>query len=294
MQAVSSPSAVDWSNLHHAYGPATDVPAQLAALSSEDPAVRRTAVSALTSNVYHQGTRWQASAYVVEPLVRLVDDAMTPDRATVLHVLYAVAIGDRLEDGVPFDSIREFAAGDRVGPAETDAVIRVLFNNEGDVDDIADVADAVTVRWAADAYRATERHLDIVLGWLQDRDTDIAAQAAALLAWFPQHPALADALAAVAVDTRDPRASANLAAAHLPGLVSPQERAVLTASLTSAEETVRVTAAVALANREGTALPDKALSVLAQCEDRYVIGSVPGWERSLRRHVVLALRRLGL
>ena len=291
---MSTPSSTDWENLHHAYGPATDVPGQLSALNSEDPAARRAAVSELTSNVCHQGTRWQASAYVVEPLVRLVDSTTTPDRATLLDVLHAVAIGDRLEDGVPFDRVREFAAGDQVGPAETDAVIRVLFQEDGDVDDIAEIGDAVAVRWAADAYRATERHLAAMLRWLQDRDTAIAARAAALVAWFPQSPAVADALAAVAVDTRDARASANLAAAHLPGPVSPQERSALIASLASAEETVRVTAAVALAYRENTTLPDEALSVLAWCEGRNAVGSVPGWKRSLKGHAALALQRLGL
>ncbi|WP_370349970.1 hypothetical protein [Catenulispora sp. EB89] len=283
----------DWSRLHHAYGPATDVPGQLAALTSEDPAVRETAVSALMGSVSHQGTRWPASAYVVEPLMRLVDNATTPDRTTVLDLLHAVAIGDRLEDGVPFDRVREFAAGDQVGSAQTDAVIRVLFQNAGDVDDIADVGDAVAVRWAADAYRATERHLAVALGWLQDPDSAIAARAAALVAWFPQNPALADALAAVTIDTCDARASANLAAAHLPGPVSVQERSVLITSLRSAEETVRVTAAVALAYRESATLPDEALSVLASCEGRDTVGSVPGWKRSLKGHVALALRRIG-
>ncbi|MFE6821972.1 hypothetical protein [Streptomyces sp. NPDC057690] len=291
---MSSSSSPDWACLHHAYGSAEDVPGQLAALSSADPIVRGAAVSALSGNVYHQGTRWPASAHVVAPLVALADTPTTPDRATVVHLLHAVALGDLPDDVLPFDPVRAFAGAEQVGPSDEAAVLRVLFEDEDpDPDSVADVADAVAVRWAADAYRAAERHAASFLAWLEDPEPDVATRAAALLVWFPEVPGLATALARVGFDTGTSRASANLALAFLPGPPGSGELAALTACLASTNEAVRVTAAVALARRQTTALPDEALTVLVHADDE-VTGVLPGWDRSLRGQVALALRRLGL
>ncbi|MDR6974427.1 hypothetical protein J2X68_001105 [Streptomyces sp. 3330] len=292
MRRSSSP---DWARLHHAHGSAEDVPGQLAALSSTDPAVRGAAVSALSGNVHHQGTRWPASAHVVAPLVALADCPATPDRATVVHLLHAVALGGLRDDVLPFDPVRAFAGADRVQPSDEAAVLRVLFEDEDpDPDSIADVADGVALRWAADAYRAAERHAPSFLTWLRDPEPALAGRAAALLTWFPEVPGLATALAAVGFDRDAARASGNLALAFLPGPPGSDEVAALTACLAATDEAVRVTAAVALARRQATALPEEALTVLVHADADEVAGALPGWDRSLRGHVALALRRLGL
>src|SRR2546430_17092296 len=88
---------VAWSQLHHAYGPAADVPDQLRALRSPDVGTRRQARQQLTGNIYHQGTRWQASGYAVPFLVALVDDQTTPDRVMVAAALRAGAAGARTD-----------------------------------------------------------------------------------------------------------------------------------------------------------------------------------------------------
>ncbi|BBC29213.1 hypothetical protein SGFS_005040 [Streptomyces graminofaciens] len=292
---MSIPPATDWARLYHAYGRAVDVPGQLAALSGADPAVRRAARSALTGSVHHQGTRWPASAHVVAPLVALVDTPATPERGTVLHVLHAVAVGDLTDGELPFDPLRAFAAADRVRPVDEDAVLRVLFEEEDPgIETVADVADAVALHWAAEAYRAAARHTASFLAWLRDRDPSVATRAAALLAWFPKTPGLASTLTDVPYDAHGPRASANLALAHLPGPPGSGELAALTACLASTDEAVRVTAAVALARRQSVALPDEALTVLVHADEGEVAGTVPGWDRSLRGHVAVALQRLGL
>ena len=56
---------IDWSALTHAYGGAGDVPEQLRALADPDPARREWAVEKLFSNIFHQGTRYPASAPAV-------------------------------------------------------------------------------------------------------------------------------------------------------------------------------------------------------------------------------------
>ncbi|WP_416982474.1 hypothetical protein [Streptomyces sp. T028] len=292
---MSIPPPTDWSRLHHAYGRATEVPGQLTALADPDPAVRHAAVSALTGNVYHQGTRWPASAHVVAPLVTLLDTPGTPDRATVLHLLHSVAVGDLTDDLLPFDPARAFAEADRIGPADEQAVIRVLFEEDDpDTESIADVADAVALRWAADAYHAVERHTASVLRRLHDPDPAVAARAAALAVWYPHLAGLPEALTTVPHDLRAARASANLALAHLPGPLTPGELAALTACLESPDPTVRLTAAVAMARRPPTALPDEALTILVHADATEVPGSVPGWSRSLRGHTARTLQHLGL
>lgn len=229
------------------------------------------------------------------PLVVLADTPTTPDRATVVHLLHAVALGDLRDDVLPFDPVRAFAGAERVGPSDEAAVLRVLFEDEDpDPDSVADVADAVAVRWAADAYRAAERHAPSFLTWLEAAEPAVASRAAALLAWFPAVPGLATALAGVGFSRCTARASANLALAFLPGPPNSGELAALTACLASTDEAVQVTAAVALARRQTTALPDEALTVLVHADDAEVAGALPGWDRSLRGHVALALRQLGL
>ncbi|XIE80680.1 hypothetical protein AB6O49_27760 [Streptomyces sp. SBR177] len=202
---MSIPPPTDWAGLYHAYGRAADVPGHLAALSDSDPALRRSATSALADSLCHQGTRWPAGAHVVAPLVALVDTPSTPDRAAVLRVLHAVALGDLSDDALPFDPVRAFADADRVRPADEEAVLRVLFEEEDpDIEaiaDVADVADAVAVHWAAEAYRAAGRHTASFLRWLHDPDPAVVALAAALLVWFAPLPGLPGALAAVPSDT---------------------------------------------------------------------------------------------
>ncbi|MEU1181103.1 hypothetical protein ABZ464_26350 [Streptomyces sp. NPDC005820] len=292
---MSTPPPADWSRLHHAYGRAADVPGQLAALADPDPAVRRAAVSALTGNVYHQGTRWPASAHVVAPLVALLDTPAAPDRATVLGLLHAVAVGDLPDDLLPFDPAQAFAEADRIGPEDERAVLRVLFEeDEPDPESVAEVADAVALRWAADAYHAAGRHTTSLLGLLHDPDPVVAAHAAALAVWYPHTAGLPEALTAVPHGPAPARASANLALAHLPGPLGPGELTALTACLESPDATVRVTAAVAAARRRPTALPDEALTVLVHADATDIPGGVPGWSRSLRGHTARTLRHLGL
>ncbi|WP_405966009.1 hypothetical protein OG713_45465 (plasmid) [Streptomyces sp. NBC_00723] len=110
------------------------------------------------------------------------------------------------------------------------------------------------------------------LTWLHDPEPGVATRTAALLAWFPQVPGLATALTGVGFDTDTARASANLALAFLPSPPSSRELAALTACLASTNEAVRVTAAVALAHRQTTALPDKALTVLIHADSDEVTG----------------------
>ncbi|GIF98239.1 hypothetical protein [Catellatospora citrea] len=285
--------AVAWHLLHHAYGPATDVPDQLRALRSPDPSRRAEALSRLFGNVYHQGTRWQASQAVVPFLVALADDPETPDRSTVVQLLRRIAVGDRRDDELPFDAQRTFAAGKALDGADHDEIIRRFHAEEEMADDEVEVLNAAAVRWAADSYVSAAARLATIVGWVSDPDDQVAAHAAALAAWFEPTAALVAALIAVTEHRARPRASANLALAYVPTADARIDRKLreLTGSSIG---TVAITAAVASAYRDGGAISEPALSTLIEASERNDLEAVVGWDRHPRGFVMLALQRLGL
>ncbi|MFG1803362.1 hypothetical protein ACGFI4_24785 [Micromonospora carbonacea] len=300
MPASTDPLAgldrVPWGSLHHAYGPADDVPGQVRALRSTHAPTRRRALSELAGAVCHQGTRWEASRHVVPFLVALADDPATGDRAAVVGLLRAVALGGRRDDALPFDPRRAFAAADGVTADQAALVARHLA--AGDLcehDGVAGLADDAAVRWAADAFHAGARHTDRYIRWLAEPDPQLAGYAAELLAWFgPDEAALAGLVAVPADEAHAAvRASANLTLGHCP-VDSARIDAHLGGLLAADPAVVRVTAAVALARRLGDRLPDRALDVLAEARGAGFDAEAPGWDRSVRGFVALALHRLGL
>jgi hypothetical protein len=288
---------VPWQLLHHAYGPASDVPAQLEALRSPDEERRRWAMSHLGGNIYHQGTRWQASSAAVPFLVTMVEDPSTPERDRVLRLLHAVAIGDRRDNDLPFDADRVFAARASISEEGLARLIRLVYHEEDSLDDEEGFAlsTAADARWAYDAYMAAAGHAETVAGWVRDADPEVASRAAALLAWFPTRDGAIDALLSVPDDHpfRDARASANLALAHLPTIDVRVDHG-LRSMLDSYDRLVAVTAAVALVYRLGETIPDRALSTLAEAFNEELPSGVTGWDRAPRGFVALALQRLGL
>lgn len=84
---------IDWGRLRHAYGGAADVPDRIRALRSTDPQVREKTLHALYGNIFHQGTRYQASAYAVPFLLELLAAPDTPERSEISQLLVALAIG---------------------------------------------------------------------------------------------------------------------------------------------------------------------------------------------------------
>jgi hypothetical protein len=84
-------SAVDWSAVHHAYGPASDVPGQLAAVIVGDDETRDEAWWNLWGNIHHQGTIYEATAPAVPILLGLAAWREHPDRAQALLMLREIA-----------------------------------------------------------------------------------------------------------------------------------------------------------------------------------------------------------
>jgi hypothetical protein len=211
-------------------------------------------------------------------LVALVDAPDTPDRESLLTLLRAAVLGDA---ALPFTP--DFSAGDELSDDDLTEVAKLLFESENPSDEApAEYFEAATARWSAASYRAGQAHVREYAGWLSD--PVVAAQAAELLAYFPPDQNIVDALVASAAP-----ASANLTLAYLSGFPSVDEH--LSGLLDTSSRDVRMTAAVALAFRLGPDLPPAALDLLV---DESPPPAPPGWDRSMRGFVTLALRRVGL
>ncbi|TDV46148.1 hypothetical protein CLV71_111106 [Actinophytocola oryzae] len=255
-----------------------DVPDRLRMLRSPSATTRGTALSWLSGALYQQGSRWSASAAVVPILVALVDDPDTPDRESIVSLLHPIVLGDA---ALPFTP--DFSAGDALSTEDLAEVARLLSESKNPFDEApAEYFLAAAARWAGDAYRAGEAHVSSYAGWLSD--PLVAAQAAEFLAYFPADDRTVDALLGSVAP-----ASANLTLGYLDGFPSVDKH--LTELLDAPALDVRMTAAVALAFRLGAELPGQALDLLV---DEKPPPAPPGWDRSMRGFVTLALRRVGL
>jgi hypothetical protein len=103
--------SVPWKDLHHAYGPATDVPDLMRAIASGDEVARNKAWHALHGNVWHQGTVWQATPHAVPFLVELLLGDVSERERVVTYL-------GRLAAGTPADGEADAPVGSDADEAE--------------------------------------------------------------------------------------------------------------------------------------------------------------------------------
>ena len=100
---LSELETIDWGELEHSHGAASDVPEMLRALLSDDADTRDGARHALHASLDHQGIqRSEATLCVVPFLVGLLADPEVPERAALARLLAELAVGDTcwfLHDG---------------------------------------------------------------------------------------------------------------------------------------------------------------------------------------------------
>jgi hypothetical protein len=287
--ALTGLDSVDWAALQHAYGPAGDVPGQLRALCSPDPAERHKALDDLYGNIFHQGSRYPASAAAVPFLARMAADPALPGTPETLELLASLAIGydeAHLPAGVAIADwrreVEEFLARDPEEiRAELDAWVeaaadegerrsrdfrRSMFDHERQCE---------SAQAELGAYDAVRRELPGLLPLLDDAEPAVRTATAYLLAWFPEEagetlPRLLRLLDA----EREPVVLATaLVAAGLLGGGELVGR--LRDFLTAREPVVRWAAATALA-RLGAAGAAGAVSVEVLTELAAVEDEVPG------------------
>ena len=272
---------VPWSDLHHAYGPADDVPAQLRALRSDDADVRKKSLWSLFGTIFHQGTRYEASSHAVPFLLELAAAPATPSRESVIELLVALAIGSDesyLPGGFPLTELKAAAAGGAELLRDGGGWERLASLPEAD-------QDRLQARIELNAYEAVAAGVPLFVSLLKDPDPAVRRMAAYALGWFPspslnkptaapspEAPTAAPAspssvalTAALADDDASVAATAALSLGLLSetaGSVLADPRAAIESALADPRDVVRGGAAIALAKAHGPAAPRRVVDEL--------------------------------
>jgi HEAT repeat protein len=163
---------IPWSDLKHAYGNAGDVPGLLMNLVHEDEDARQSALYELFGNIWHQGTVYEATSYVVPYLINLLKSSKTPNRESVAGLFAAIANG----------------SGYLEVHAQPDAPFaRTSDNTLSDSD--ADLKEQLAAEheWVAAVRRAVDPHLDLLYEFIQHEVWDIRFEVASALGKYPNH-----------------------------------------------------------------------------------------------------------
>lgn len=190
---------VGWAELDHAYGPATDVPADLRAICGDDLAAMSEAFGRLANNIGHQGSRYPATPFVVPFLARIAVAGTPWARVHALPLLtfLAVAWDDEYElpMGINPADWRASVTPPEVELRELDEEI-AAETSQSKRGWLLSVRDLVAAGRSIDgrseslrAYDAVRRELPLVLGLLGDPDFPVRQHAAYLVSWFPEDAA---------------------------------------------------------------------------------------------------------
>ncbi|EFX04877.1 hypothetical protein CMQ_5139 [Grosmannia clavigera kw1407] len=192
--------SVDWAAVAHAYGPATDIPDALRRLQQADDV--QDAYWVLYGNLYHQGTRYAATATAIPFLYRLLDDPHTPQKELLLEYLTKLAIGANstqspmgqaeagwLEtvramqsDPAYVDRLRQTqatwlnASTSQADRQKRERELQLQPKPEGAVE---------VAMMNHRAYAAVQAGVDSLIARLQDPAAVVRAHAAYTMAWFP-------------------------------------------------------------------------------------------------------------
>ena len=167
---------VPWAELTHAYGPADDVPDQIRALASSDKERREKAMWSLYGNIFHQGTRYQATPYVVPFLLELLQDSRTQAKPELVTLLVHLALGyeeSLLPTGVNTKAYREYVetAEQHMSAEERTHCEKYGFGPQSDLDCYDSVLRIVP---------------ELIALFHQETDPDIHQTIIYLLGWFPE------------------------------------------------------------------------------------------------------------
>jgi hypothetical protein len=165
---------IDWANLEHAYGEASDVPILIRSLASIDEEERKNALWELYGNIFHQGTRYEATSYAIPFIFELIRHPKVPEKASLIKFTVDLALGYP-EAFLP------------KGPNVDDWAI--------DLDELKDEAEAenledYNIDWLKhvddfiNSYKAVLKEIQTYYNLLDNKDSSIKIMAIFAVAWF--------------------------------------------------------------------------------------------------------------
>lgn len=179
---------IPWSQLHHAYGPAADVPDLIRALSSADPQQRDAAFHELFGNIWHQGTVYEATIHALPFLIELLRQQSVPERQELALLVASILAGKGYyQVHASIDIVNPFTGKPIPKPVDLDERIRK---------ERAIVAEIREVGTSA---------LSCLVPFLADPDPEIRRSIAQALARYPQckDALLASLMEAAAIESDD-------------------------------------------------------------------------------------------
>ncbi|MEU2440214.1 HEAT repeat domain-containing protein [Streptomyces rubradiris] len=189
---------VDWAHLTHAYGSAEDVPGRIRTLCGTDDQARQEAFQSLFSSIFHQGSRYQASAHAVPFLARIAVAGPPAAREDTMWLLTRLAVDwhDEYDLTTGINTAGWRTAASEHTPEEelpwyeeqlaaaTDEKQRTMLR---EIRDWVAAGNSPDARWSAlQGYDAVLAELPGLLVLLDDADPRIRTRIAYLLAWFPE------------------------------------------------------------------------------------------------------------
>ena len=222
---LSELDSIDWAELEHSHGAATDVPEMLRSLLSDDPDTRDGARHALHASLDHQGVqRFDATLRAVPFLVGLIGDPEAPERGAIARLLAELAVGDTcwfLYDG--FHPDRQVACDGAARPQACAEVHAASFATRGfaELDDgRLDMARGTCLRWI---YEAVAEGVPIYVAALADGDEELRSALPFLLGFLTSEaPRSAGAIHWLLDDPAETvRASAMLGLSHATRFFGP-------------------------------------------------------------------------
>jgi hypothetical protein len=288
---------IDWHSIHHAYGTANDIPDLLRQLTTSS---RNGALGSLWGNIYHQGTRWEASEYAVPFLYELATAETLSDRDCFISLLLGLAIGDTDSEKLPFDPDAAFSDASLIDDRDAEYVREQVgrFYNEEDVD--ATLLDNIAVFWARNAYRAVELQTPELIPVLNSANINESIAAVHLLVWFPAtaHKLVPAICAACSPHRPDFNANAHIVLGYMANYdchdaIVAQLRRRLTSSNLAERATSGIGLVLACGESVEPGVLDPLIEMAGYQESQDTIISNFPWWRPLRGFAHHALHLLG-
>ena len=149
----------NWSELTHAYGDASDVPQLIQSIQSSDEDEREEALDELYSNIWHQGTVYEATVKALPVLLELYIKKKVIDLDGLAFLIILIA------DGKGYHQVHS--------QEENGSEIIELIRNEQEV--VAQIRDIF------------EPNLALFLPYLEHENDDIRSNAACMFSQYPAH-----------------------------------------------------------------------------------------------------------
>jgi hypothetical protein len=228
---------IPWNRLTHAHGAADDVPDLLRRLRTASPEAtdEQSPLRHLFSNIWHQGTVYEATAYAVPFLIELATHPLVPDRLGILQLLAAIAAGRSYRD---------------------------VHGNLLNEPDFAE-RKAVEQKWVEQSRKAVASGAATFLAMTRE-ETDIRLAAAHVLALLPEHREVLGTRLRTMVneETGAPQRASLLLLLGVAGNRSEAALSVLIGALSGGDMMQRRAAAVAIAYLKPDPLPDLARAAI--------------------------------